>query len=230
MEARERLDSSLPTNSLGSPPDSHQPAAAVSLADLRFRTLVGEEAWAQLPEPVRRRFSKRMVPGEMLLYRGRVVATQLSLGGRILAFLARPIGSPLPLVNGATGAALVAVAEDGGREGQSWTRIYTRSGRFPKTIHSAKRFRGPTGLEEYVGCGVGMALQVTVEDAALVFRSDHYFIEIGRLRLHLPKVLEPGRMEITHREEGGGMFSFTLSLTHPALGALIHQLAYFCDT
>ncbi len=68
------------------------------------------------------------------------------------------------LTNGATGPALVAVVEDERLGGQSWTRLYARPGRFPQTIHSAKRFRGPTGLEEYVGYGIGMALRVTVED------------------------------------------------------------------
>jgi hypothetical protein len=105
-----------------------------------------------------------------------------------------------------------------------------RPGRFPQAIHSAKRFRGVTGLEEYVGYGIGMALRVTVEEGVLVFRSEHYFLQIGDWRWRWPKVLEPGRMEITHREEGGGMFSFRLDLVHPLLGRLVHQLACFHDT
>ena len=36
-------------------------------------------------------------------------------------------------------------------------------------------------------------------------------------------------MCITHRDEGGGAFSFRLALTHPLLGRLVHQLAYFLD-
>ncbi len=206
-----------------------RPSVPASLSDARFRTLVGERAWAQLPEPVRQRFSKCLAPGEALLFRGRVVATELSLAGRMMAFLARAIGAPLPLTDGATGPAFVALVEDERLGGQSWTRIYVRPGRFPQTIHSAKRFRGPTGLEEYVGYGIGMALRVTVEDAALVFRSDHYFFGVGSWRWRWPKLLEPGRMEITHREEGDGRFSFRLALMHPLLGRVVHQLACFRD-
>jgi hypothetical protein len=228
VKATEHVESSAhsPQPSL-QPPNSQ--IIAHPLADVRFRTLVGEVAWTRLPEPVRRRFSKRLGPDETLIYRGRVLVTELSRWGSILAFLSRAIGSPLPLTNGACGPALVVVTEDEQLGGQSWTRIYTRAGRPPQTVHSAKRFRGPTGLEEYVGYGIGMALHVAVEDGALVFHSDHYFLSLGRWRLRLPRLLAPGEMCITHREEGNGTFSFRLRLTHRRLGCLVHQLAHFLD-
>jgi hypothetical protein len=199
------------------------------VGDLRFRRLLGEAAWAELPEAVCRRFSKCLAPGETLIYRGEVVATELSRAGRVLAFLARLIGSPLPLSDGATGPALVVVTEDPALGGQSWLRIYSRPGRFPQAIHSAKRFRGPTGLEEYVGCGIAMALQVSAEAGVLTFRSTGYFLELGRWRLSLPRIVHPGCMLIAHRDEGTGRFSFRLTLTHPSLGRLVHQLAHFSD-
>jgi hypothetical protein len=212
--------------------DSQDPGTAAgprALGDLRFRALVGEAAWAELPEAVRRRFSKRLGPDDTVVYRGTVVATELSAVGRVLSFLARAIGGPLPLADGATGPALVVVTEDAPLGGQCWLRIYQRPGRFPQAIHSAKRFRGPTGLEEYVGCGIGMALRVSVEGGALIFRSAGYFLQLGRWRLRLPRALSPGSMQIEHRDEGGGTFAFSLALTHPLFGRLVYQLAYFRD-
>jgi Domain of unknown function (DUF4166) len=222
----------LPTSSQPEPAQlepAEQPGADATFVDARFRTLVGGVAWAELPPQVRRRFSKRLSPGEMVVYRGTVTATELSRAGRMLALLARAIGAPLPLKNGATGPSVVLVSEDATLGGQSWTRVYARPGRGPQTIHSCKRFRGPTGLEEYVGFGVGMALAVAVVDGTLVFRSDHYFLTLGRWRWRVPKVFEPGCMEITHRDEAPGMFSFRLRLAHPLLGCMVHQLAYFYD-
>lgn len=222
------LESRSPAEAQAS--DRHPlPSGPAVVGDLRFRALVGEAGWAALPEAVRRRFSKCLAPDETLIYRGRVVDTRLSRCGRVLSFLARAIGAPLPLTDGATGPALVVVTEDARLGGQSWLRIYARPGRFPQAIHSTKRFRGATGLEEYVGCGIGMSLRVTVEASVLVFRSTGYFLELGRWRLPIPRALEPGRMQIEHRDEGAGTFAFSLQLTHPLLGVLVHQVARFCD-
>lgn len=198
------------------------------VGDMRFRTLVGEAGWSRLPEAVRRRFSKTLAPGEAALYRGAVVATELSGLGRVLASAARLIGSPLPDTRGATGAALVSVIEDPRCRGQIWTRTYARAGRFPQVVHSMKRFAGPTGLEEYVGAGIGMTLRVTVEDGALVFRSVSYFLEVGGMRVRLPAFATPGQMTITHRDLGR-QFLFDLELRHPRFGVLIHQSAVFED-
>jgi hypothetical protein len=215
-------------------PDSRDKVDS-SVVDLRFRALVGEEGWLRLPAAVQRRFSKRLAPGAVLLYAGEVIETRLSLAGRVLSFLARAIGAPLPLENGMAGGATVAVMENPALGGQSWTRTYARAGRFPQVIHSVKCFAGPTGLEEHVGCGIGMSLSVVEAEGALVFRSAGYFLALGRMRFSLPRLLAPGDMEIVHRdighEDGGrGAFYFTLALSHPWLGLMVSQTVKFHDT
>jgi hypothetical protein len=204
------------------------PEPGGELADLRFRALLPAEAWATLPLAVRRRFSKRMTGGATVTYCGAVPAVQANVAGRILAQAARLIGGPLPLVY-EPGASVVTVTEDAVGQGQVWTRLYARRSGFPQVIHSAKRFAGPTGLEEHVGAGVGMALNVAVESEALVFRSAFYFVSVLGLRLRLPRWAEPGRLTIVHRDLGGGAFAFTLALDHPWLGRLIGQDAIFKD-
>lgn len=199
------------------------------VVDLRFRALVGEAGWSRLSAAVQRRFSKRLAPSAVLLYAGEVLETRLSRAGKILSFLARAIGAPLPLDDGMTGAATVAVMENAGLGGQSWTRTYARAGRFPQVIHSAKCFSGPTGLEEHVGWGIGMSLAVSEEGGALVFRSVGYFVTVGRVRIPVPKRFGPGDMEVVHRDEGDGCFLFTLALRHRRFGDLIWQSARFRD-
>jgi len=200
-----------------------------SLGDLRFRALLSETDWAALPPAVRRRFSRRLVNGATVVYAGIVIETRMSRAGWWLAQAMRPIGAPLPISRDGGVPSVVAVTEDmaGGGQGQVWTRLYARRAGFPQIIHSAKRFAGPTGLEEHVGWGIGMALTVHAVDAALVFRSAGYFVEVLGRRLPLPRWLTPGALTVTHGELPDGWFSFTLDLVHPRFGALIRQAAVF---
>jgi hypothetical protein len=197
------------------------------LGDLRFRRLVGEEGWARLPEAVRRRFSHRVAAGRTVVYAGEVVECRMSRCGWLLAQLCRVVGAPLPLGRDAFVPATVSVTEDEAGGGQIWTRVYGRRRGFPQAIHSAKRFAGPTGLEEYVGRGFGIALRAAVEGEALHFLSDHYFLRIGALRLRFPRWLAPGHMRVSHVDCGGGWFAFVLRLDHPVLGRLLRQTALF---
>lgn len=198
--------------------------------DPRFRRLVPADEWARLPRPVRRRFTHVLGPAETVVYAGEVAWTRVTWAGRVFGQLARLVGAPLPLAPSGRVAAAVVVTEDARARGQVWSRIYARPGRFAQVIQSTKRFDGPTGLEECVGAGVGMRLTVAVERRALVFRSEGFFLRLGSRRLELPRWLVPGIVEVTHREERDGRFSFTLIVTHPLFGRIVEQVAFFADT
>jgi hypothetical protein len=111
--------------------------------------------------------------------------------------------------------------------GQFWTRLYGSPHGFPQVIHSSKRFAGPTGLEEYLGLGFGIALTLSADHEALRFHSDHYFLALGPWRLRLPLWLSPGRLTITHLDKGDGWFAFVLDLHHPFGRELISQTGLF---
>ena len=198
------------------------------LLDLRFRALVPASEWAALPQAVRSRFSKRMRDGATAAYTGAITDIEASGLGRLLAHAARLIGAPLPLVF-QPGAAVVTVTEDAVGQGQVWTRLLVRPHGLPQVIHSAKRFAGPTGLEEHVGLGVGMALTVTVEQGVLTFRSVSYFADWFGLRLYLPRWAGPGALTVIHEDVGDGRFVFALDLVHPLFGRLLRQRGLFRD-
>ncbi|WP_255326437.1 DUF4166 domain-containing protein [Sphingobium sp. EM0848] len=199
------------------------------ISDMRFRALLGAEAWDRLPEAVRTRFAKRLLPGRSVSYAGQVMTCRMKPVGWLLAQACRLIGSPLPLGRDSGMAAVVTVTEDRASGGQVWTRIYARPRGFPQVIHSAKRFAGPTGLEEYLGAGFGIALTVEVNATGIRFRSHHYFLCIGALRLRLPRWIAPGALSIDHEDMGEGAFAFTLSLRHRLLGEIIRQIGHFHD-
>jgi hypothetical protein len=207
-------------------PDSEQGIDA-ALHDLRFRTLLSDDDWKRLPPATRRRFSKRLADGSTAVYVGEVIEISFTRTGWWLAQLARLIGGPLPTSTDTHVPSIVTVTEDAASSGQIWTRIYARRNGFPQVIHSSKRFAGPTGLEEYLGFGVGMALRIVVDGEALLFRSAGYFLQAGRLKFSLPAFLTPGALTVTHTDLGGGEFRFALEVVHPRFGMLVRQSAVF---
>lgn len=199
--------------------------------DRRFRDLLGEAAWASLPTAVRRRFGKRLKGGASVVYQGRVTAMRMNLAGCLLAQLARLVGAPLPYDRTCLHQpAVVSVTEDIAGDGQFWLRQYGRAAGFPQVIHSSKRFAGPTGIEEYIGAGIGIALRVSARKDGLVFQSDHYFLQVAGRRLRLPRWLGPGALTILHRDLGKARFLFSLTLKSRFLGELVHQDAVFQDS
>jgi hypothetical protein len=207
-----------------------EPAPVVGdgeLHDLRFRGLLGAAAWSELPLAVRRRFSTRAQAGGSITYAGEIVECRRTLFGKLVAELGRVIGAPLPLSDDTGVPAIVTVTEDGATSGQFWTRMYGRTRGFPQVIHSSKRFTGPTGLEEYLGWGFGIALTVSADRDALRFHSDHYFLRLGSTRFRLPRWLAPGELTISHVDCGYGEFAFVLALRHGRFGLVIHQTGLF---
>ena len=204
-------------------------AVAEQIGDFRFRGLLSPADWAALPPAVRHRFSKRLAGGATAIYTGHVTICTMSRTGWLLAQALRMIGAPLPLARQTGLPTIVTVTEEYASSGQNWTRVYAQKSGFPQVIHSTKRFSGPTGLEEYIGHGIRMALTLSVDNGTLVFTSAAYFIDFGRLRLRVPRWLAPGQTVVTHRETAGDEFLFTLDLTHPWLGTLIHQEALYTE-
>jgi hypothetical protein len=197
------------------------------LLDLRFRALMRETEWTSLPLAIRRRFSKRLADGRTAIYAGEILETHMSRAGWWLTQAVRLVGGPLPTTRSAHVPSVVTVTEDVSSGGQIWTRLYARRRGFPQVIHSAKRFLGPTGLEEYIGRGVGMTLTVYAREGALIFRSENYFLQVFGRRLLLPAWLTPGTIYVTHAELPDDRFSFTLQVIHPRFGLLIRQMAMF---
>ena len=198
--------------------------------DHRFRRILGEDAWLRLPEAVRARFDKRLKGGVSVVYQGEVISMQMNLVGRIIAHVARLVGGPLPYdLSSVNQPSIVTVTEDCAEDGQFWIRQYGRASGFPQVIHSSKRFAGPTGVEEFIGAGIGIALCVNASDSALIFKSDQYFLQLGRRKIRLPKWVRPGALEIAHSDLGDGQFIFSLKLKSRLFGDLIHQDALFRD-
>jgi len=202
------------------------------LGDLRFRQLFTRADWLKLPPAVRERFGRKVSIGDALIYCGRVEHNRMNRWGRALANTLRLIGAPFPLDTQNAGAAAVVTVTEAPGGSQIWMRQYARQDQrapFSQVIQSAKRFTGPTGIEEHIGRGIGMSLRAGVEAGELVFRAEDIFWDIGKLRLKLPRWLGPIDLRAGHEEQGGGHFVFTLRLRHKWFGAMLDQRVSFVD-
>ncbi len=89
---------------------------------------------------------------------------------------------------------------------------------------------GPAGtvIERTEG-GLGMVLDLSVEDGALVFTSRGFFLAVGSWRVPIPTFLTPGRCRVEHRAVDDIRFRFTLTMVHPLWGATFRQTGVFTD-
>ena len=205
------------------------PVASVA-TDHRFQELLGARDWAMLPAAVRARFSKRLRGGESTAYQGVVTVMRMNRAGWVLSQMARLVGAPFPFDRSCVNRpAAVVVTEDVSSDGQFWIRQYGRKQGFPQVVHSSKRFAGPTGLEEYIGYGIGMALQIEATAHALLFKSDHFFVQFAGRRWQLPRWMNPGHVVVGHHDMGNARFRFSLTVTHRVFGVMLRQDAIFRD-
>lgn len=197
--------------------------------DDRFSKLMDAQEWHALPLAVQRRFSKALSAGQSVTYVGKITAFRRNWAGRVLAHVLRAVGGPLPLCPELGMATVVSVTEDAAGKGQNWTRLYANKHGFPQVIHSAKRFAGPSGLEEHIGAGLLMALAVRQDDGVLVFESRGFYLNLLGSRLRLPEWMMPGKVQVRHRDLGFGRFEFSLSVVHGLIGELIYQAAEYSE-
>jgi len=191
-----------------------------SAKPLDLSALVGPAAWARLPAAVQRRFAAGHAEAT---YRG-LMDMRCSRLGHVLAWLVKPLRSPLAAANACGVPTTVRVRAVGA--GVVWERHFDDG---VGHVVSTKELGHDGRLQERTRGGLGMALNVFEQDGALVFESHRYFLDLGVLRLAMPRLLSPGTCRVEHRELGDGLFRFTLSMSHPLWGETFHQTGVFVD-
>jgi hypothetical protein len=83
---------------------------------------------------------------------------------------------------------------------------------------SRMEYQGGNKIIEYIGCGFGLRLKLTVENRLLVYRSDGHLWQVGCLRIPIPDVLYLGHATITERAVSETEFELDFKISHPLFG------------
>lgn len=190
---------------------------------ISIRSIIGEPSWARLPEAVRARFDAEVRHAQ---YTGCFELVRASRAGRLLALVCRLLGTPVAPYTGANVVAMVRVfpAATGG---MVWERTYNFPGRRTCVVSSIKQTDESGELVEVLPFGLRMPLQVFERRGVLNFVSRGYFFSCLGLRIAVPDFLPPGQTHVSHTDEGGGWFRFTMVTTHKWFGEVFFQTGRF---
>lgn len=108
-----------------------------------------------------------------------------------------------------------------------WDRVFKFRPNKKFHFRSFMQHTGDNEVIEYVRFGVGMRLQVTVEDGALVFRDIGYIWKILGFNIPVPGGLLFGKAYVEERPIDENTFSMRLELKHPIFGILFRYRGSF---
>ena len=192
-----------------------------------IRQVLGEAAWRELPRAVRARFADGT---QAVDYVGAFEVVRASVLGRVVAQLARLIGTPVVPWVGTNVQAVVHVGPADG--GVAWERAYHRSASARCVVRSVKVVTPDLQMVERLPAGLCMPLRVFVSGGILHFVSRGYYFRLSlpggnALHIPLPAWCSPGETHVEHIDEGDGWFRFTMTVTHVRFGELFYQTGRF---
>ncbi len=187
---------------------------------LDIARLVHPSDWGRLPLSLCRRFEAGHGPAA---YRGTLTCDSSAIGAGF-AWLSRAFGAPLAAMRATDLPVVVDVRPAG--HGVAWSRQLGPA----QFVRSVKSILPDGTVLERTDGGLGMVLDISVEDGTLVFTSRSFFVAIGPWRVPIPAVLTPGRCRVEHQAVDDTRFRFTLTMVHPLWGATFRQTGVFTDS
>jgi hypothetical protein len=191
-----------------------------------LKSQLGDQ-WYKLHPNIQQRFGREPVLGQATIYEGSMQIMRRSFMGWLFACLTRVIGNPLSSYQGTNVPMEVALFKKPNREGVYWQRSYFIPNKKPYVVVSSKQESKAGEMQECVGGGFGMKLNVYAEGQNLHFKSYQYFWKVLKYRINVPHWLTPGQTHVIHKDLGDGRFTYTISMTHRILGETFYQHGTF---
>ena len=195
--------------------------------DNTYQNLLGSSQWLKLKPEIRKRFSVKPLMHSSIRYVGMMDVVKFNFMGWMFAQVCRLIGTPLAPYEGENIPMDIELVIHESTGGVSWNRTYKFNSGKITTVRSIKCLYSAGQLEEHIGFGFSMKLEVFERNGDLFFVSKDYLLRIGSLEVHLPRFITPGITTVSHEQISGARFRFTLSVVHPVFGETIYQIGEF---
>jgi hypothetical protein len=192
-----------------------------------FKKILGEE-WGKLHPDIRARFERNPALTKPLYYTGYLSQLTSSKFGKILGYLSLPFlkGALIPFDDFDLPVDIKVYSKPNDPSIFK-QRIYRLHGRKPIQFTSHMRESENGEVLEYVGMGLGMKLILSIKDRNLYFTSDGYFWQILGWRIHLPDLLTPGKVFLSHCNDDPSQFNIRIEIKHSAFGTSFTQVGVF---
>ncbi len=99
-----------------------------------------------------------------------------------------------------------------------WHRTLEFPNKSPIIFKSRMEYIEGDEIIEYVRYGMGIRMQMSVKDSALIFKSIGYVWKIGPLMIRIPTWAILGDSEITEKAISNNKFFIDFKMTHPVFG------------
>ncbi|MBN8530305.1 MAG: DUF4166 domain-containing protein [Alphaproteobacteria bacterium] len=181
--------------------------------------------WSCLSPATRKRFETD--PDTTVFYEGVMSEVRCSPLGRLIALLGRCLGSPLIPHSGRDIPIHVMVYKKPGHPDIFKKRIYDFLGKQPFTVETRMRTDDDGRFVEYAGLGLGMIMELSVEEGGLYFHGRGYVWDTPLGRVPVPAWLSPGLAHVEHRDGEPGSFRVRIEMRHPWFGVTFVQDGVF---
>lgn len=183
--------------------------------------------WAKLHPVLRRHYGMDPGSDQALLMVGTMSHIDHSPIAKLFLLPARIFNALIPY----RGTNIPATVRNWTRRDDSQSMFWLRRFQFPagkQAIFASRMvYLGANEIIEYVRFGLGIRMRLSVDGDALVYRSNGYQWDIGRVRLRFPDWVALGTGEISETGLSDSGFEMHFTMHHPLFGCTFSYAGRF---
>ncbi|MDH5182100.1 MAG: DUF4166 domain-containing protein [Gammaproteobacteria bacterium] len=181
-----------------------------------IKTALGKE-WDNLAAPIQRHYGLSPGTQQQIILTGTMTSIRYSLIGKLFVLLSRPFGALVHLKGNNIPVTVRNYTTDD-PDNFFWHRTFSPQQTQQKIFCSRMVHAGGNEIIEFVRLGMGIRMQVTVNDMCLHYRGIRYEWHIGKFTIPIPNWLALGKGEIIEEAVDDNTVRVDFRIIHPMFG------------